>query len=287
MDERGGFLRVASTLEPGPDAPAEPSATIKSVPRKAVSTTSEGQVSVLKVDGDRLARVGVVTGLGRGERIRGVRFDGDVGYVVTYRQTDPLYTVDLTDPGHPAVRGELQLPGYSAYLHPAGPGRLLGLGQAGTTSGAVTGLALSLFDVTDLAAPRRLAQQKVRGAWSDGEADHHAFTLAGDLVLVPYSAWWQGRSKATGHLEDRFDAGVIAVRTDAAGLAEPVVLRPRATGPIVVAGKSTAEQRRVQKVMDAVPVRTVVHSGVIYSLTRSGVAAHTADTFTRLPFASF
>ena len=70
--------------------------------------------------GGRLEQVGQVGGLGRGERIYAVRFIGDRGYVVTFRQTDPLYTLDLADPAHPRVRGELKILGYSAYLHPVG-----------------------------------------------------------------------------------------------------------------------------------------------------------------------
>ena len=67
-----------------------------------------------------LIRVGSVTGLGKSERIYAVRFMGDRGYVVTFRQIDPLYTLDLSDPTAPKVVGELKIPGYSAYLHPVG-----------------------------------------------------------------------------------------------------------------------------------------------------------------------
>jgi hypothetical protein len=70
-----------------------------------------------------------VTGLGVTERIYAVRFIGDVGYVVTFRETDPLYTLDLSDPSDPTVVGELKILGYSAYLHPMGDDLLLGVGQ--------------------------------------------------------------------------------------------------------------------------------------------------------------
>jgi uncharacterized secreted protein with C-terminal beta-propeller domain len=68
--------------------------------------------------GDRLVRVGFVDGLGKQERVYAVRWFGDVGVVVTFRQTDPLYTLDLSDPRRPTVAGELKIPGYSGYLHP-------------------------------------------------------------------------------------------------------------------------------------------------------------------------
>ena len=96
------------------------------VPGRHRGTQSQSTVTVLKEDGARLVRIGSVTGLGQGERIYAVRFMGEKGYVVTFRQVDPLYTLDLKDPTAPKVVGELKIPGYSAYLHPVGENRLLG-----------------------------------------------------------------------------------------------------------------------------------------------------------------
>ena len=136
LSEHNGDLRVASTEE----APW--------MPRRAPS-----RVSVLRQDGARLVQVGAVTGLGEeGERIFGVRFMGERGYVVTFRQTDPLYTLDLSNPTAPKVAGQLKIPGYSAYLHPVGENRLLGVGREGTAVKA------SLFDVSNLAAPAEVTQ---------------------------------------------------------------------------------------------------------------------------------
>jgi hypothetical protein len=73
--------------------------------------------------------------------------------VVTFRQIDPLYTLDLSAPTAPRVAGELELPGYSAYLHPVGDGLLLGIGQEATADGRAQGTQVSLFDVSDLAHP--------------------------------------------------------------------------------------------------------------------------------------
>ena len=86
----------------------------------AEPSRAQSTVTVLDQQGDKLVRVGSVTGLGHGERIYAVRFLGDKGYVVTFRQVDPLYTLDLSDPTAPKVAGELKIPGYSAYLHPVG-----------------------------------------------------------------------------------------------------------------------------------------------------------------------
>ena len=117
MSEQGGLLRVASTTSPPWNADG------------SQQGESESFVTVLGVDGERLRELGSVGGLGKGEDIYAVRFIGDQGYVVTFRQVDPLYVVDLSDPAAPRVAGELKIPGYSAYLHPVGPGLLLGVGQ--------------------------------------------------------------------------------------------------------------------------------------------------------------
>ena len=86
-------------------------------------------------------------------------------YVVTFRQIDPLYVIDLSDPTKPRVQGELEIPGYSAYLHPVGAGRLLGIGQGNA----------SLFDVSDPSAPKLLSQVPLGGGASQVEYDPHAF----------------------------------------------------------------------------------------------------------------
>ena len=131
--------------------------------------------------------VGKVTGLGSGERIYSVRFDGPVGYVVTFRQTDPLYTVDLGDPSHPRVVGSLALTGYSAYLHPVSASELIGIGQSADSMGHKGGTQVSLFDVADLAAPTRLATYALAGSSSTAEFDPHAFLYwpSASLVVVP------------------------------------------------------------------------------------------------------
>jgi hypothetical protein len=160
LSEQGGDLRVATTTEPvwWNGAQQEP---------------SQSLVTVLR--GPSLTKVGRVSGLGHGERIYSVRFLGDAGYVVTFRQIDPLYVVDLSDPEHPRVRGELELPGYSAYLHPVGAGRLLGIG----------GGQASLFDVSDPAAPKLL--DRVDTGFSQVDYDPHAFLYWAPkrLALLP------------------------------------------------------------------------------------------------------
>ncbi len=172
LSEHEGVLRVATTTA---GAPASRGA------------GSESGVHLLRQNGAELAEIGAVTGLGKGERIYAVRFIGDKGYVVTFRQTDPLYVLDLADPERPLLRGELKVPGYSAYLHPVGEDLLLGVGRDATDEGRTTGTQVSLFDVADPANPRRLSVSSIPGASSEVEQDHHAFLWwpAEKLAVVP------------------------------------------------------------------------------------------------------
>ncbi|TDP92021.1 beta-propeller domain-containing protein [Labedaea rhizosphaerae] len=154
--------------------------------RVATTTGTDNAVSVLRRDGDQLVQLGRLDGLGQGERLQAARFLGDVGYVVTFRQTDPLYVIDLSDPRHPRKAGELKVNGYSAYLHDAGGGRLIGVGADATDGGQRTGLQVSVFDVHNPNAPTRVANYTVPQAWSQAEVDPHAFLYwpkTGTIVL--------------------------------------------------------------------------------------------------------
>ncbi len=183
MSEQDGLLRVASTTAPPWD------------PDSGQQGSSESFVTVLAADGDRLREVGSVGGIGKGEDIYAVRFIGDLGYVVSFRQVDPLYVVDLADPTAPRVAGELKIPGYSAYLHPVGPGLLLGIGREASASGAVGGVQASLFDVSDPTHPVRLDRERFGdGSSTEVEYDHHAFSWFADqsLAMLPLDSYYYG-----------------------------------------------------------------------------------------------
>ena len=174
MSEQDGYLRVATT-----EAPLWW--------RGGENRASESFVTVLKQNGGALVSVGRVGGLGKGERIYAVRFIGDTGYVVTFRQIDPLYTVGLADPEHPKVLGSVDLLGYSAYLHPVGEGLLLGVGQSvgSPNQNEPSGTQVSLFDVSDPANPKRISNAVVGGGSSSSvEFDPHAFLWWDPLKLA-------------------------------------------------------------------------------------------------------
>lgn len=169
------------------------------------------QVRVLRQTGDRLAEVGSVGDIGRGERVQSVRFAGAVGYVVTFRQVDPFYTLDLSDPENPAIVGELKIPGFSSYLHPIGDDLVLGVGfEADESTGAVTGSKVSLFDVSDLADPQELAVWAAPDAWNDAGWDHRAFL------------WWEPAQLAVFGITSWTDqtAEAVALRVERDSLTE-------------------------------------------------------------------
>jgi hypothetical protein len=187
LSEWDGHLRVATTSD-NPFAMAGPDTSAAATPAEPFS---ESAITVLRLQGGRLAQVGRVDGLGRNERIYSVRFIGPRGYVVTFRQTDPLYSVDLSNPAKPTVTGELKITGYSAHLQPAGDNRLIGIGQEADTQGRTQGTQVSLFDVADPAKPRRLAQHQVRSGHSEAEHDPHALLWwpATNLLVLPVEVY--------------------------------------------------------------------------------------------------
>ena len=159
--------------------------------------TSDSQVRVLREAGGELTEVGMVGDIGRGEMVQSVRFVGDVGYVVTFRQVDPFYTIDLSDPQNPRILGELKIPGFSSYLHPISDDLVLGVGSDATDEGFVTGAKVSLFDVSDLSDPREIAVWTAPDGWNDVGWDHRSFLWWGpeNLAVVPVSVWqdnWSG-----------------------------------------------------------------------------------------------
>jgi uncharacterized secreted protein with C-terminal beta-propeller domain len=175
--------------------------------------SSQSTVYVLRESGGQLRELGHVGGLGRGERIYAVRFIGTVGYVVTFKQTDPLYTIDLSDARAPKVTGALKITGYSAYLHPIADGQLIGVGQDASTSGRIQGLQVSLFDVRDVARPTRLTQYTMKSERTEAEFDPHAFLYWAPrgLVVLPVSS---GMLVLAVHDTTISEAGMITTRSN-------------------------------------------------------------------------
>lgn len=144
-DEHDGYLRVVTTPDWG----------------------SGQSVSVLQQNGNRLEVIGSIDGIAPGERLHSVRFMGERAFVVTFRQIDPLFALDLSDPTNPLVMGELKIPGVSGYLQPVDESHLLGVGRnADPENGLFNELQVSLFDIADLTDPQLLHQYSFDGGWT-------------------------------------------------------------------------------------------------------------------------
>ena len=200
MSEHDGVLRVASTEEP-------------SWWSSETNVPSQSAVTTLREDGDKLVEIGRVGGLGKGERIYAVRFIGELGYVVTFRQVDPLYVIDLSEPERPRVTGKLKIRGYSAYLHPLGDDLLLGVGQDASTEGVTKGTQLSIFDVSDPGSPQRLHRLALGPSYSEAEWDHHAFLYwpRERVVVLPLDQYGE---------QGGYFGGAVAFRAERDGLAQ-------------------------------------------------------------------
>lgn len=188
MDEHQGVLRAAVTLTRRVKDPNQPDNIWGTL-----QTTS--QVVTLGQEGDRLQVLGRSEELAPTERIFSARFVGEKGYVVTFRQVDPLFTFDLSDPARPRKLGELKVPGFSTYIHPLEDGWLLTLGVDLPENGdwQQRALKLTLFDVRDMSQPREAFTQLVGTAygWSEAQYEHKAFNYfaARGLLAIPFADW--------------------------------------------------------------------------------------------------
>lgn len=159
-----------------------------------------------------------------GEQVHGVRFVGERGYLVTFRVIDPLYVLDLSDPADPRVAGELELPGVSDHLVPLPGGLLFGVGRDASPTGALGGVKVALFDVSDPQAPREIAQQAFgsQGSSTALDGSRHGLNLLerGGVVRLalplaatarPWQEWTSGLQRFEVDLQARQMAALPAL----------------------------------------------------------------------------
>lgn len=148
-----------------------------------VSVSGEASNNVFVADLTSLRVIGSLIGLARGERIYSARLVGNVFFLVTFRQVDPLFAIDVSDPESPRVIGFLKIPGFSEYLHPLPENRLLGIGVEGSN------LKISLFDVSDPTNMSETSSVKIASTWSQALHDYHAVTVytERELVMIPFT----------------------------------------------------------------------------------------------------
>lgn len=171
MDEFEGHLRVATTK----------------------NLRQDSSTSGIVIFDDQMNEVGRIDDLAKGERIYSARFIGERAFIVTFKEVDPLFTFDLSEPSNPTLLGELKIPGYSTYLHPIGEGHILGIGQNteqkkfddGSVALVQNGMKISLFDTRDLSNPieQDVAYITGEGSYSPALYDHHALFIHAELGL--------------------------------------------------------------------------------------------------------
>lgn len=161
----------------------------KELDNVAVSNVTMNNLYILN---NNMQIVGKVEDMAKGETIQSVRFVGSMAYVVTFRQTDPLFVIDLSDPKNPTVKGELKIPGFSEYLHPIADGLLVGVGYDGTENGTNGDCKVSLFDVTNPYEPKESSVLTVGGGnaycYSYLSSNHKFYINLSDTEFaVPFS----------------------------------------------------------------------------------------------------
>ena len=183
LDEKDGVVRVSTT----------------------VSDWNRGgtnnHVYTLRQNGDGLALIGDTGPMAKDERIFSTRFVGDMAYVVTFRQTDPLFAIDLSNPESPEILGELHIPGFSTYMHPLPDDHLLTIGRnRGDDGVSEDALALQIFDVSDPIAPALTAKYVMETqGYSAAESEHKAFNYyaAKGLLAIPFESWQHPKYTST------------------------------------------------------------------------------------------
>ena len=156
-----------------------------------VSASIGNTINALYVLDGNLVQVSKVDNLAPGERIKSARFMGNMAYIVTFRQTDPLFAVDLSDPANPKVMGQLKITGFSEYLHPFADNLLIGVGRDGTESGINGDCKVSLFDVSDPANPTEASKLSVMNGngccWTEMGYNHKVYIRISDTdFAVPF-----------------------------------------------------------------------------------------------------
>ncbi len=185
-------------------------------------TQSSNHVFTLDED---LSILDHLEGLAQGERIYSTRFMGDKLFMVTFKQVDPFFVIDLSNPSNIKELGELKIPGFSRYLHPYDENTIIGIGQDATTNGRTSGLKISLFDVSDVSNPKEIAKFVAEGKHSNSAAEyeHKAFLFSKEknlLVIPAYSYDWENDEGYNGAMvfnitkEDIELKGIIDHGTD-------------------------------------------------------------------------
>lgn len=166
IDEYEGYLRLVTTVTPvNNNVGIQP---FYSLDDSTSSDTAEAvDTNSLYVLDENLEITGEIRNMAPDERVYSARFMGETGYFVTFKETDPLFSADLSDPANPDIIGSLKIPGFSEYLHPYGDGRLLGIGMDVDEEMVTTdGVKLSMFDISDPSDVKELSMYILEDTYS-------------------------------------------------------------------------------------------------------------------------
>ena len=181
MDEEANFFRIATTIG-------------------NVDNINQNTSSNLYILNEKLEKVGEITGIAPNEKIYSVRYTEDKAYIVTFKQTDPLFVIDLSNPTMPKILGELKIPGYSTYLHPYDENHIIGFGYDTTANGnriTTNGLKMVMFDITDYNNPKEMFKVTISGknAYSELEYNHKALLYSKEKNIIGFPIINYGNSK--------------------------------------------------------------------------------------------
>jgi uncharacterized secreted protein with C-terminal beta-propeller domain len=174
---------------------------------------------------ENMKQIGELEELAQDERIYSTRFIGDKLYMVTFKQIDPLFVIDLEDPQNPQVLGELKIPGYSTYLHPYDENHLIGIGHDTKESewgGVVNnGVKLSLFDISDFNNPKETDNYIIEGRYTDSIAlhEHKAFLFDKDknLLVMPIRKHIESNNQDEYRYRYKYEISAFVFNIDESG----------------------------------------------------------------------
>lgn len=191
IDEYEGNLRLVTTVSHVGNNGVMPIGGVRFSSTEEEETEKQEDTNTLYILDRQLQELSRIEGLAEDEQVYSARFMGDTGYFVTYRQIDPLFSADLSDPEHPKIMGELKIPGFSEYLHPYGEGQLLGIGMDTDTTGTTTdGVKVSMFDIRDPEHVEETQKYVIEGAYStDVTYNYKAAFIDAEKNMIGFVAY--------------------------------------------------------------------------------------------------
>lgn len=203
IDEYEGNVRIAATVNKV--------VTNDGLFSEGIASAARVTTNTLYVLNEKLEEIGKITDLAKDESVKSARFFGDTGYFVTFREVDPLFSADLSDPENPKIIGELKIPGFSEYLHFYGEGRLLGIGQEiNALTGEMEGIKLSMFDISDPSNVKEEDKYIIKDSnYSDALSDYKAVLVNIDKNIIGLPVYVGTYGSTQHYMVFSYDSGFV------------------------------------------------------------------------------